>query len=95
MVTDRYINFGDALLLLKQGHKLQRAGWNGKNMFIVYQKGYPNGIKCNKNTAKAWGINEGDIFKVEPYLQIKMANGSHSMWSPSINDTLAIDWKIV
>lgn len=89
------LNFGQALQLLKAGYKLQRSGWNGKGMFIVYQPGYPKGIACNENTAKAWGMNVGDLFKCEPYLQIRMVNGSHSMWTPSINDLLANDWRIV
>lgn len=88
------MNFGQALERLKSGFKLQRKGWNGKGMFVVYQKGYPEGIPCNKNTAEAWGLEVGDLFKVEPYLQIKMANGNHAMWVPSINDVLAEDWDL-
>ena len=85
-------NFGQALEEMKAGRKCWRKGWNGKDMFVVYQKGYPEGTPCNKNTAEAWGLPEGDLFKVEPYLQIQMANGSHAMWVPSINDVLADDW---
>ena len=80
---------------LKNGKKVAREGWNGKGMFVVYQKGYPNGIPCNKQTAEAWGMNEGDLFKCNPYLQIKNVDGSHSMWVPSINDCLAEDWIVV
>jgi hypothetical protein len=86
--------FGDALRHLKNGRKVMREGWNGKGMFVVYQKGYPNGIPCNAQTANAWGMNEGDLFRCEPYLQIKMVNGSHAMWVPSINDVLATDWVL-
>lgn len=86
--------FEIALQMLKQGYKLSRKGWNGKGMFVVYQKAYPNGIPSNKNTAEAWGIKEGDLFKCEPYLQIKLVNGSHSMWVPSITDLLANDWFV-
>lgn len=89
------LSFGIALEALKNGHKVARKGWNGKGMFVVYQKGYPDGIPCNKQTAKAWGLNEGDLFVCNPYLQIKNVNGSHSMWVPSINDCLAEDWYIV
>ena len=89
------MNFGIALELSKQGKKIARQGWNGKGMFVVYQKGYPQGIPCNKQTADAWGLNEGDLFICNPYLQIKCADGSHSMWVPSINDCLAEDWTIV
>lgn len=86
--------FGDAIRRLKAGQKVARKGWNGKGMFVVYQKGYPNGIHCNKQTAEAWGINEGDLFICNPYLQIRCVNGSHSMWVPSINDCLATDWIV-
>lgn len=89
------LNFGLAVEALKKGFKVARAGWNGKGMFVVYQKGYPQGIPCNKQTADAWGMKEGDSFVCNPYLQIKNVNGSHSMWVPSINDCLAEDWAIV
>lgn len=89
------LNFGMAVECLKHGERVARKGWNGKGMFVVYQKGYPDGIPCNKQTATAWGLNEGDLFKCEPYLQIQMVNGSHSMWVPSINDVLSEDWCIV
>ena len=62
---------------------------------LLNQKGYPDGIPCNKQTAEAWSMNEGDLFKCNPYLQIKQVNGSHSMWVPSIGDVLAEDWIIV
>lgn len=89
------MNFSSALHSLKNGQKLARKGWNGKGMFVVYQKGYPNGIPCNKQTAKAWGLKKGDLFKCNPYLQIKNVDGSHSMWVPSVGDILAEDWEIV
>lgn len=92
---DEEFSFSLAIELLKQGEKIARKGWNGKGMFVVYQKGYPQGIPCNKQTAEAWGLNEGDLFVCNPYLQIKCANGSHSMWVPSINDVLAEDWVII
>lgn len=95
IVSSKDMTFGEALEALINGKKVCRKGWNGKGMFVIYQKGYPNGIPCNKQTAEAWGLEEGDLFKVEPYLQIRMVNGSHSMWIPSINDCLANDWRVV
>ena len=89
------LNFGQAIECLKNGKKMARKGWNGKGMFVVLQKGYPQGINCNKQTAEAWGMKEGDLFKCEPYLQIQMVNGSHSMWVPSVNDCLAEDWEVL
>jgi len=89
------LNFGQALDALKKGFKVARSGWNGKGMFIVHQKGYPQGIPCNAQTAKAWGMSEGDLFKCEPYLQMKMATGSHFMYTPNTLDVLADDWEVV
>lgn len=88
-------SFSWALEMMKNGHKIHRSGWNGKGMFAVLQKGYPQGIPCNKQTAEAYGIKEGDLFRCEPYMQLKMVNGSHSMWVPSVNDCLSNDWAVV
>lgn len=89
------MDFGTALALAKKGVKIAREGWNGKGLFVVYQKAYPEGIPCNKQTAEAWKMNEGELFKCEPYLQINTVDGSHAMWVPSIRDCLAEDWVIV
>lgn len=50
------MTFGIAIEAMKKGNKVARRGWNGKGMFVVYQKAYPNGIPCNKQTAEAWGL---------------------------------------
>lgn len=34
------MNFGQALEKVINGEKIFRYGWNGKGMFVVYQKGY-------------------------------------------------------
>lgn len=89
------MTFGFAVEAMKSGYKVSRKGWNGNGMFAVYQKGYPQGIPCNKQTAEAWGLNEGDLFICRPYLQLKCADGTHAMWSPSTSDVLAEDWYVV
>ena len=89
------MNFGDALVALKQGKRVARKGWNGKNMSVAYQKGYPEGIPCNKNTAQAWGMEEGELFKCRPYLQMRCADGTFQMWLASQSDILADDWYVV
>lgn len=33
------MNFGEALTALKNGNKLARMGWNGKNMWIILVPG--------------------------------------------------------
>lgn len=89
------MNFGLAIEAMKKGYRVARRGWNGKNMSVAYQKGYPEGIPCNKNTAEAWGMQEGELFKCRPYLQMRCADGTFQMWLASQSDILADDWYIV
>lgn len=93
--TKAQFGIGLAVDLMKEGYKVTRAGWNGKGMYAAYQKGYPDGIPCNKQTAETWGLNEGDLFKCRPYLQLKCADGTYAMWTPSTSDVLAEDWMLV
>lgn len=85
--------FDVALILLKEGKRLQRKGWNGKGMYITYKPGYPDGVPCNSATAKAHGIEEGSEIKYLPYLEMKTAGGEFVPWLASQTDMLAEDWK--
>lgn len=89
------MSFGLAIEAMKKGFRVARHGWNGKNMSVAYQKGYPDGIPCNKNTAEAWGMQEGELFKCRPYMQMRCADGTFQMWLASQSDILADDWYIV
>ena len=92
-VTDNpFMTFGEAIEAAKKGKKVYRIGWNGKGLFVVYQKGYPQGIPANKNTAEAFGVPEGTLHKVQPYLVMRCVDGSHQMWVASQSDILANDW---
>ena len=88
------MNFGRALEILKGGGKVSREGWNGNGMFAVYQKGYPEGIAIDKQTAEAYGVSEGTVMKFRPYMQLKTAQNDCAMWVPSCSDILAEDWVI-
>jgi len=87
--------FSEALELLKQGKRLARSGWNGKGMFVVLQRGYPNGIAINKNTADATGIPEGTVCKFLPYLMFRTAQGDFVPWLASQTDILSDDWEAI
>ena len=88
------VNFGIALAAVKSGVKISRQGWNGKGMYVVYQKGYPEGIEINANTAAAIGQPQGTVCKFSPYLMMRAADGSFVPWLASQTDILAEDWTI-
>lgn len=93
--TTQALGFYGALEAVRYGKKIQRIGWNGRGMFVVYQKGYPEGIAINKNTAEATGLPEGEVHKFLPYLMMCTATGDFVPWLPSQSDILAYDWVIV
>lgn len=88
------MSFSVALGFIKEGHKMCRSGWNGKGMYVVLQKGYPDGIPINKNTSNATGLPEGTICKFRPYLMMRDAQGCFVPWLASQTDILADDWEL-
>ena len=86
------LNFGQALEHLKAGGKVARVGWNGKGMWLALQRGYPDGVAINKNTADATGLPEGTVCKFLPYIIMKTATGEFVPWLASQTDVLAEDW---
>lgn len=89
------MDFGQALVELKCAHKVSREGWNGKNMFVALQPGYPDGVAANANTAAAFGVTEGAEVVVRPYLAMWTADGQIVPWVASQSDLLAEDWETV
>lgn len=88
-------HFEAALAAVRNGSRIARTGWNGKGMFVVYQKGYPDGIAINANTAEATGIPQGTVCTFRPYLMMKTVHDDFVPWVASQTDLLAEDWEIV
>ncbi len=86
------MDFSEALVELKHGHKISREGWNAGGQFAVLQAGYPDGIAINDNTARATGIPAGTVCSFRPYLMLCTADGSFVPWAPTVSDVLAEDW---
>lgn len=78
------MNFGDALVLLKQGKKLRRRGWNGKGIFIMAQ--FPD--KFSKMTHPYIYIDTTGLQTTNPD-----APKDRVPWLASQTDMLAEDWE--
>lgn len=90
------MTFSEALERVRiPGTRISREGWNGKGMYVVYQKAYPNGIPINGNTAEATGLPQGTVVIFKPYLMFCTAEGEFVPWVISQTDALAEDWKAV
>lgn len=96
------MKFGDAIEAAKAGEKIQRAGWNGKDMFVVLMPALKlppfntqePGAKVNDRTAKF--IGKDAPLDSQPYFAMKTATGQWQPgWLASQPDMLADDWSIV
>lgn len=93
------MNFGQALEAVKAGAKVQRAGWNGKGMWIAYTPGstFPVAQAREGHAAKhrANELTENDTITLLPHIDMKAADGSMVIgWLASQTDMLADDWQI-
>lgn len=92
------LDFSDALRALKLGCRVQRSGWNGKDMWLSVS---------NLNTAivpadKFWSPhnseyakNNGGSAEVPPCITMKNAKGQIQMgWAPSPEDMFSSDWFV-
>ena len=93
------LNFGQALEAVKKGHRIARAGWNGKGMFVCLNKGSSEFLSPGR-TETIEGVSEklfefgntGTVTRL-PNLNMRTASGSTvTGWLASQTDLLAEDW---
>ena len=96
------MNFGMAIEAMKNGHRVARAGWNGKDMWIVYMTPMSlpayntqgTGRKVNDRTAN-W-IGEDTPLHTLGYIAMWTADKTWLPgWLASQTDMLSDDWCIV
>lgn len=86
------MDFGKALEALKVGHRVRRAGWNNKGMFIFLV----NGSVFTVNREPLLSImGAGTEVTYRPHIDMKDAEGKIVPWLASQTDVLASDWEIV
>lgn len=91
--------FGDAIELMKAGHKMARSGWNGNGMWVIYNPGSKGETHSmyEGSVYKNHGVNECEIL---PHFDMYTVNahGRRAMlpgWLASQSDMDATDWCIV
>lgn len=92
------LSFGLAIEALKKGFKVARAGWNGRDMWLVLipgtkeaplREGTPYRIALGQETCEI--LPHIDMWTVNAYGRRAMLPG----WLASQTDMLADDWAIV
>ena len=76
-------DFGWALRRLKAGHRVARAGWNGKHMFLYLAP------------APEFWTPEGRKIRGKPSIVMRTAQGFDQIgWLASQPDMLEEDWEV-
>ena len=90
------VSFGHAIELLKGGHRVARAGWNGKGMFLSLVKGRDTDYRVNSEVFGTGNDgNSQDQLPVLDAIYMKTADNKLVPWLASQTDVLAEDWQIV
>jgi len=85
------LSFSVALDQIKQGRRMAREGWNGKDMFIFLVPGSTFVV----NRPPLLGIYpEGTEINYHSHIDMRTADGQIVPWVASQTDLLADDWVI-
>lgn len=94
-----HMSFGHALEALKQGHRVSRSGWNGKDMWLALSCNGTRSVPADNFWSpqnRQYANLQGGVATVLPSITMKTASGEILMgWLASQTDMLAEDWCIV
>lgn len=93
------LNFSGAVHMMKKGHKLARAGWNGKGMWVIYVPGNRK-VELRPGTPYAAHLGKRKFVEILPHFDMWTVNaeGRRAMlpgWLASQSDIDASDWCVV
>lgn len=83
------MNFGEAIIAMRKGEKLQRKGWNGKEQYIELAKN----ISYLNTAGEIINCNHENIGNCA--IAFVGTSGVQMGWLASQADMLADDWQIV
>lgn len=91
------LDFGKALVALKEGRRVAREGWNGKGMWLQMIAGrdvqiHNHGFSPRNEHDHDW---RDRVPKMLPWIGMKTADNHFVPWLASQTDMLADDWFIL
>ncbi|PVE25421.1 DUF2829 domain-containing protein [Microvirga sp. KLBC 81] len=88
------LSFGHAIEALKVGHRVARAGWNGKGMFLRLVLSIHD-IPRGGTTHPVYRLTTEDEATALPWIGMKTADNKFVPWLASQTDMLANDWVVL
>jgi len=99
---DTRMSFGEALVHLKEGDKVARKGWNGKNMFIfktvgnTVPKDFIPKFASLPDSVKVFLLQKDQDVVFQDSITMYCADGTlQPGWLASQRDMLAFDWEVL
>lgn len=93
------MDFGQAIVALKAGKRVARAGWNGKGMWLALTQGSERIVRDGKFNGAVAQLVEHEaphIVRIGAHIDMRAADGSLVIgWLASQTDMLAEDWSVV
>jgi hypothetical protein len=92
------MKFGEALELCRQGKRIHRTSWNGKNQFVYYKKGCLMAVPCLRCSAVTDWAEMNCITQIEVmgHFDIKTTAGVIQYgWLASQGDMQGEDWEVL
>ena len=91
------LNFGDAIKALKEGKKVARKGWNGKNMYLWLKPAVTIKAEWCKDTMlkEIVDANGGEAEALGTICMKTADNKILTGWLASQTDMLCEDWVVV
>lgn len=92
------MNFGDAIAALKDGKRVERAGWNGRGMWLALTQGSSIPASDARSGAALFvsNLESPQTITIGAHIDMRAADGSVVIgWLASQTDMLAEDWSIV
>ena len=90
-MINKNLTFSEALEEIKNGHRVCRSGWNGKDMFIFLVQG--STFKVSREPLSNF-YDEGTEVNYHAHIDMKTADNTIVPWLASQTDILANDWEI-
>lgn len=85
------MNFSQALHVMRYGDKITRSAWKTDEIpFIYLVQG--SDFVVNRAPLNTF-YEEGTKIKYQPHIDIRHADGTNAVWSPTHADILATDWE--
>lgn len=95
------MHYGEALLALKDGKHVARAGWNGKGMWLTMVRSFEYSVfqpMDARHGLPLFGAAQfwyQPTFELLPFIGMKTADNKFVPWLCSQTDAMADDWEVV